>query len=227
VAAVEAELRIQRLDGFAPAPRRIRHAVSLPAPVLSVLGTETGRLETGGRAVEVSERHAEILVVLASRPAGLTAEHLAELVYERDDAVVTLRAEMVRLRRELETIDVGLVPLSRPYRLPKRLELDAHRVLGFLDRGAHKVALAGYAGPVLPSSVAPGVVALRTEVSGRLREALLTDASVETLLAYARTDEAAYDVEVWRACLRLLPPKSPKRAAVVRRLDFLETELGN
>jgi transcriptional regulator of acetoin/glycerol metabolism len=227
VAAVEAELRIQRLDGFSTAPRRVHHAVALPAPVLSVLGTDTGRLETGGRVVELSERHAEILVLLASHPDGLSAEQLAGLLYEREDSLVTLRAEMVRLRRELESIDASLVPLSRPYRLPRRLELDAHRVLGFLDRGAHKVALAGYAGAVLPGSVAPGIVALRGDVSERLRDALLTDASVETLLAYARTDEAAYDVEVWRACLRLLPPKSPKRAAVVRRLERIETELRN
>lgn len=227
VAAVEAELRIQRLDGFAAAPRRVRHAVALPAPVLSVLGTETGRLETGGRVVELSERHAEILVLLTSHPEGLSAEQLGALLYERDGSLVTLRAEMVRLRRELERVDASLVPLSRPYRLTKRLELDAHRVLGFLDRGAHKVALAAYAGAVLPSSTAPGIVALRSEVSERLREGLLTDASAETLLAYARTDEAAYDAEVWRACLTLLPPKSPKRASVVRRLERIEAELRN
>ena len=118
------------------------------------------------------------------------------------------------------------MPLSRPYRLSRRLELDAHRVLAFLDRGAHRVALGAYTGAVLPNSSAPGIVALREEVSSRLREALLTDASVDTLLAYARTDEAAYDAELWRACLRLLPPKSPKRASVVARLERIESELG-
>jgi hypothetical protein len=64
-------------------------------------------------------------------------------------------------------------------------------------------------------------------VSQRLREALLTDASAETLLAYARTDEAAWDVDVWRECLRLLPAKSPKRASVVQRLERIESELRN
>lgn len=226
VAAVEAELRIAQLD--APRRRAVHHAVSRPdaAPVLSVLGTEGGRLESSGRSIELSTRHAEILTLLAWHPEGISAEALGELLYERPGSEVTLRAEMVRLRRTLESVDPALAPLSRPYRLPRRLELDAQRVLAFLDRGAHKVALAGYAGALLPLSTSPGIRAIRQEVSGRLREALLTDASAETLLAYARTDEAAYDADVWRGVLRLLPPKSPKRASVVTRLERIEAELG-
>ena len=45
------------------------------------------------------------------------------------------------------------------------------------------------------------------------------------LAGRADVDEAAYDVEVWRACLALLPPKSPKRAAVVSRIERIEREL--
>ena len=54
---------------------------------------------------------------------------------------------------------------------------------------------------------------------------MMTDAAVDTLLSYARTDEAAFDIEVWRACLRMLPAKSPKRAAVVARIEHIEAEL--
>ncbi|MCU1424711.1 MAG: transcriptional regulator, partial [Microbacteriaceae bacterium] len=158
-------------------------------------------------------------------PEGLSAERLAALLYGRSDAVVTLRAEMVRLRRVIEAVDPTLVPVSRPYRLPRPLELDAARMLALLDRGTHRVALGTYAGPVLPTSTAPGVRDIRDEVSGRLREALLTDAAVDTLLAYARSDEAAGDAEVWNACLRLLPPRSPKRAGVVARLEQIEREI--
>ncbi|MDF1480233.1 GAF domain-containing protein [Leifsonia sp. H3M29-4] len=225
VAAVEAELRIRRLDEQADRPRRTpQRAVARPhaAPQLSVLGGEGGRLEVAGRAAELSTRHAEILTLLAWYPAGLTAESLAALL---DCSVETLRPEMVRLRKQLEAIDSSLVPLSRPYRLAQRLDLDAHRVLAFLDRGAHRVALAGYAGPVLPTSVAPGIRSIAAEVSTRLRDSLLSDAAVDTLLDYARTDEAAYDVEVWRAVLRMLPPKSPKRASVVTRIERIESEL--
>ena len=225
VAAVEAELRLRRLDEIASAPRRAPRPVAPPVPVLSVLGTDTGLLDVGGQRVELSLRHAEILTLLAVHPEGLSAEALADALHE-GGSTVTVRAEMVRLRKVLDALDPTLSPSSRPYRLHRRLELDAHRVLGFLDRGAHKVALGGYRGPVLPSSTAPGVVRLRDEVRARLRESLLESASADTLLDYARTDEASYDVEVWRAVLQVLPARSPKRASVVTRLERIEREVG-
>lgn len=226
VAAVEAELRIQKLDEERWRPRS-RASVTRPdaGPVLSVLGTDGGRLEFGGRSVELSTRHAEILALLVWHPEGLSAERLAALVYEREGAELTLRSEMVRLRKIVEKLDPSLIPLSRPYRLGRRCELDAHRVLAFLDRGAHRVALGSYSGQVLPTSSAPGIREIRSEVSDRLRDALLSGAGVDTLLAYARTDEAAYDAELWRECLRMLPPKSSKRAAVVARIERIEAEL--
>ena len=230
VAAVESEMRIRRLDELTSRPHRSRTVSSAPRvvapPVLSVLGSDVGRLLVGGRTTELSMRHSEILTLLAWHPGGLSVDRLAGLVYEREGSIVTLRAEMVRLRKVLQRIDESLVPLSRPYRLPARLELDAHRVLAFLDRGAHRVALGAYSGALLPTSAAPGIAEIRQELSQRLRDALLTDASAETLLTYARTDEAAYDADLWRTCLRMLPPKSPKRAAVVARLERIEAELG-
>lgn len=226
VAAVEAELRVQRLDDVAA--RRAPARPPVIRPELRVLGRDAGELVHGdlshdGGRHELSARHAEILTLLAWHRAGLSAERLSELLYGREDAVVTLRAEMVRLRRELPA---GLAPLSRPYRLPRGVDVDARRVLDFLDRGAHKVALGSYTGPVLPGSDAPGIVAIRDEVRATLREAMLADAAPDVLLAYARSDEAAYDLEVWRAALRILPPKSPKRASVVSRIERLEHELG-
>jgi len=230
VAAVESEMRIRRLDELTSRPHRSTTVLSAPRaiapPVLSVLGSDIGRIIVGGRTTELSMRHSEILTLLAWHPGGLSVDRLAGLVYEREGSIVTLRAEMVRLRKVLERIDDSLVPLSRPYRLPARLDLDAHRVLAFLDRGAHRVALGAYSGALLPTSSAPGIADIRRELSQRLRDALLTDASAETLLAYARTDEAAYDADLWRTCLRMLPPKSPKRAAVVARLERIEAELG-
>jgi hypothetical protein len=219
VAAVEAELRVKRLDDVAA--RRTPMRAPMIHPELRVLGRDLGELVHADGRVELSTRHAEIVTLLAWHRAGLSADRLSELLYGRDDAVVTLRAEMVRLRRELPD---ELAPLSRPYRLPRAVDLDARRVLDFLDRGAHKVALGSYAGAVLPGSDAPGVAAIRSEVGGALREAMLADAAPEVLLAYARSDEAVDDLEVWTACLRVLLPRSPKRAAVVARIERLERE---
>ncbi len=220
VAAVEAELRIRGLnERVARTPRRRAVAVR---PVLNVLGRDEGELEHGRERDTLGLRHAEILTLLARHPRGLSAERLAELVYGREDAVVTLRAEMVRLRR---SVPVSVTLDSRPYRLTSPLELDAHRLLGFLERGAHKVALGAYAGPVLPRSDAPGIVAMREELGAALRGAMLTDASADTLLEYARTDDAAFDLEVWNACLRRLPARSPKRTSVVTHIEMIENEL--
>ncbi|HAS33108.1 MAG TPA: transcriptional regulator [Microbacterium sp.] len=223
--AIESELLVARLRRRAEAPKR---RASRRAPVratLRVLGRDRAVLETGGASdptasVQLSARHAEILLMLATHRAGLSAERLGELVYG-DGATESLRPEMVRLRRVVESVAPALVPASRPYRLIVDLDTDAQHVVSLLDRGAHRVALAAYAGAVLPDSVAPGVEQVRASVSAALREALIEDASVDVLLAYADTDEAADDAEVLRLCLELLPARSPKRAGVVARLDRL------
>ncbi|WP_345062232.1 transcriptional regulator [Leifsonia kafniensis] len=250
VAAVEAELRLLRLEELLAAERRPAPSAaattrrpslarrSAAAPLLRVLGSGSARLSGSGvsdtdaigsdasRCLELSQRHAEILTLLAWHPNGLSAGRLAELLFGTDNSVVTVRAEMVRLRRVLEEAAPSLVPASKPYRLTRRPDVDAQQVLAFLDRGAHRVALGVYSGPLLPQSEAPGIGEIRAEVSSRLRDALLTDASAETLLDYARTDEAAFDAEVWRAALALLPPRSPKRAAVVARIELIDRTIG-
>ncbi|MFZ4895943.1 GAF domain-containing protein [Plantibacter sp. Mn2098] len=173
----------------------------------------------------LSPRHAEILTLLAWHQQGLSADRLTDLLYEADEAPVTLRAELVRLRKVLGRLAPSLVPESRPYRLPIALELDVHQVLSLLDRGAHRAALAAYPGPVLPESVAPGIVDLRTTVAGRLRESILSDASGDVLFQYATTVAAPDDTDVLLACLRLLPPRSPKRAGLVERIESINASL--
>ncbi|GAA4179858.1 GAF domain-containing protein [Gryllotalpicola koreensis] len=237
-AAAESQLLAQRLAQRPPMVEEPHRGVSKPsqqasrraarssavgvAPVLRVLGRDTGELDLGGRITPLSTRHATILALLAWHPQGLSSEALRELAYAEGAAEVTLRAELVRLRRLLAQAAPELTIEAHPYRLSKRLELDAHQVLALLDRGAHRVALAAYAGPPLPGSAAPGIADIREVLRRRLREALLTDAAADVLLQYAATPEGATDVAVLREALRQLPPHSPKRAAVVERLEVLE-----
>jgi hypothetical protein len=173
----------------------------------------------------LSARHSEILALLSTHPDGLSAEELSLLLYPGDGSAITLRAEMVRLRKVLQQLNPDAVPGSRPYRLPVDMVPDCGQVLSCLQRGAHRIALEIYRGAVLPRSEAPGIVELRNKVSLLLREAVLTDGSAESLLKYAELPEARDDVGVRRAALRLLPPRSPKRAAVVADLERLEAEL--
>ena len=119
----------------------------------------------------------------------------------------------------------AMVPSSRPYRLPRPLRLDAQDVLEQMERGAFRQGLQLYRGPVLPRSDAPAVRDLRARVSAVLREAVLTGAGPETLLQYLQLPEAANDVEAWRLALRLLPARSPRRAAIVAAVERIEREL--
>ena len=228
--AVESELLVGRLRARAqpPAPRRARRpaATATATTMLRVLGRDRALLDVAGpdsaTVTELSARHAEILLMLAVHREGLSAERLGQLVYGEDDAEGTLRPELVRLRKVLERVAPQLVPASRPYRLTAELHTDAHQVVALLGRGAHRVALAAYRGRVLPDSVAPGVEEFRESVRLALREALLTEASVDVLLAYADTDDGADDAEVLRLALEMLPARSPRRAGLVARLEKLE-----
>lgn len=232
--AVEGELLVARLRARAAttAPISVRRGSSrrvVRAPettTLRVLGRDRGLLEVTGAGVEtlaeLSGRHAEILLMLAVHRQGLSAERLTELVYGPDAGEGTLRPEMVRLRKVLERTAPHLVPSSRPYRLSAEVDTDAHQVISLLDRGAHRVALAAYRGRVLPDSTAPGVEEFRESVRIALREALLTEASVDVLLAYADTDDGADDADVLRLALEMLPARSPRRASLVARLEKLE-----
>lgn len=229
--AVESELLVGRLRARAqpPAPRRTQRpavAAATATTMLRVLGRDRALLDVAGpdsaTVTELSARHAEILLMLAVHREGLSAERLGQLVYGADAAEGTLRPELVRLRKVLERVAPQLVPASRPYRLTAQLHTDAHQVVALLGRGAHRVALAAYRGRVLPDSVAPGVEEFRDSVRLALRDALLTEASVDVLLAYADTDDGADDAEVLRLALEMLPARSPRRAGLVARIEKLE-----
>ena len=241
VAAAQAQLRVERLQLAAElargtARRRVTATASrgpgaggkegsLYRNSLQLLGRDQALLSLEGRTVVLSARHSEILALLSTRPDGLSAEELSLLLYPGDGSAITLRAEMVRLRKVLQQLSPDAVPGSRPYRLPVDMVPDCGQVLSCLQRGAHRIALEIYRGAVLPRSEAPGIVELRNKVSLLLREAVLTDGSAETLLKYAELPEARDDVGVRRAALRLLPARSPKRAAVVADLERLQAEL--
>lgn len=238
--AVEGELLVARLRARAAATApipvrrpswrstpRSRSAVRAPeTSTLRVLGRDRALLEVtsagGDTITELSGRHGEILLMLAVHRQGLSAERLSELVYGEHAGEGTLRPELVRLRKILERTAAHLVPSSRPYRLPAELDTDAHQVISLLDRGAHRVALAALRGPVLPDSVAPGVEEFRESVRLALRETLLTEASVDVLLAYLSTHDGEDDLEALRLTLEMLPARSPKRAALVARIARLE-----
>jgi transcriptional regulator of acetoin/glycerol metabolism len=229
--AVESELLIARLRARAETSPRAHHFAptrtrAAARATLHVLGRDRARLETASEheesVIELSARHAAILLMLATHRQGLSAERLTELVYGADVSPDTLRPEMVRLRKVLEQRMPELVPESRPYRLPVTLDTDAQDVMSLLDRGAHRVALTAYRGPVLPESTSPGVEEFRETVRAALREAMLSEASLDVLLSYAEIPEGQSDAEALRLALEMLPARSPKRPGLVARIERLE-----
>ena len=95
-------------------PRGGPSAARGPAGGLLELRVQAGRVlvSLGEWETPLSQRHAAILVNLATNPDGLSGEQLGEMVYGKDWKAVTLRAEVSRLRRLL-----GPVIGHDPYRL--------------------------------------------------------------------------------------------------------------
>lgn len=217
ISAIEAELR---LASFIPEFCSSRQRRS-PAH-LSVLGRNRGVLTCGGRPIELSLRHTELLMLLASQQRGMTSGELAWELYEHEAAEVTVRAEMSRLRKALP----GLVPAGRPYQLREELRTDAGDVAGCLERGSHRHAVELYRGPVLPNSSAPGIVELREGLHGWLRRSLIEHASADVLLTYAHSPDGRFDIEVWRACLARMPAESPRYTEVVAAIERIDRQLG-
>ena len=218
VAAVESELRwqqreqVQRGSGGRPSAPLQRMV-----PRLEVLGRERARLVLNAVPVELSLRHSELLLLLAEAAVageGRTAAQLAAECHPGDAALVTVRAELSRLRRLLGAQLVG----SRPYRLLGRVDSDLDQVRRLVARGSVGSALERYPGAVLPGSRAPGVAVARERVTALLREAVLRSRRPELLLRYSLLPEARDDAAVWQACFEVLPASSPRRAGAAAEL---------
>ncbi|KXP00147.1 GAF domain-containing protein [Tsukamurella pseudospumae] len=181
--AVEGQLAVLRLTEPAPAPSaRLRLLGGRPA------------LELDGREVPLTGRHADVLALLARHPEGLTADHLALLLDERDLDVVTVRAEVSRLRKTIGADFLG----SRPYRLLRPLASDAEEAATSIRAGRVADALAVYRGPLLPNSQAPGVARLRAELAGSLRSAVLASRDLGLLRRWLDLPDARDDEHGWR-----------------------------
>ncbi|MFG2957972.1 GAF domain-containing protein [Streptomyces sp. NPDC048291] len=187
------------------------------APALTALGRDEAELRLDGRRIRLGRRHSELLVLLSRHPEGLTGDELLCALYEDESVTpVTLRAELVRLRRLLGP---GLLA-SRPYRLSAPVESDATVVERRLEAGAVTAAAGAYTGPLLPGSQAPAVVRLRRRLADGLRAALIGCQDPDLLAEWAHAPWGEDDVEVWRALAAVRP------TAVVRsRLAALEAEL--
>ncbi|APE18365.1 transcriptional regulator [Mycobacterium sp. WY10] len=219
VVAVETHLALLRLTGgpVEAAP---------PRPRLAVLGSERPRWlvtdEFGHlRATTLTGRHADILVLLSRHPEGLSADHLAMLLDEKDLDGVTVRAEMSRLRKVVgaETVE------SRPYRLMVPITTDLGEVYEALDADDVAAALDRYPGPLLPQSVSPAIGRLRTELMMTLRAAVLSTGDPALLRRWLDSPDGRDDRDGWRALHDGTLPGSVQQAQARARLAGLDLDL--
>jgi transcriptional regulator of acetoin/glycerol metabolism len=219
VAAVEAELRIERLR---PSGGPSATPSGWAAPSLDVLGGHGATLRHGATTTRLSLRHSELVLLLAESGDGLTTAELGVALSDDEQAQVTVRAELSRLRAVLGPVQLA----SRPYRLTTALETDVERVRDDLAAGRLRRAVARYRGPVLPASTAPAVERLRDELHMHVRSCLLASDDADALLSFADTVHGRDDFAVWDRALSILPPSSPRHAQVVGHVRRLDAELG-
>ncbi len=221
--AVENHLALLRLSDAASEPAARK-------PHLVVLGGDRPRWVTTDcyghlRAASLTGRHADILVLLSRHAEGLSADHLAMLLDDKDLDVVTVRAEMSRLRKVIGAENLG----SRPYRLLAPITSDIGEVFDALDAGDVESALARYPGPLLAHSVSPAIGRLRTQLSATLREAVLSEHArgrSGLLRRWLELPEGRDDRDGWQALRDSDGLTAVARAQAGGHLAGLDFELG-
>lgn len=218
--AVENQLALLRLTGpAAPATEE--------GARLTVLGADRPRwqvTDAGGRpqASALTGRHADILVLLIRHPEGLSADHLAMLLDDKDLDVVTVRAEVSRLRRVIGNTYIE----SRPYRLMAPVASDMGDVYDALEAGNISAALDAYSGALLPQSVSPAIARLRTELSASLREAVLAGGDLSLLRRWLALPDGRDDRRGWRILHDHAEADPVARAQARGHLAGIDSELG-
>ncbi|CAL9358160.1 hypothetical protein SUDANB121_00618 [Nocardiopsis dassonvillei] len=130
---------IRPRPGEQASPTTVTLDLSGTSPAVTVEGG------SGGWAHRPTPRHAELLLLLAVNRSGRTAAQLSQDVFGAVGHVVTVRAELSRLRRHL-----GGIVESRPYR--------------FSEDVVVRLTLPERPQDLLPGSLSPGVRELRSRM---------------------------------------------------------------
>lgn len=206
--------RVAQLEPFADGYLlRATAGGELPTLALNLLGDGPPTACVGGRRVVLSLRHAEILALLALHPRGLTADQLSLHLYGDAGNPVTIRAEMHRLRTQLD-IPIG----AKPYRLDAPVEADVLDLRRLLAAGDPVALARAYPGPLLPRSEAPEIRRERDELEVQVRTCLLRHGSPQDLWAYAQTSSGRDDPQILERLTSGLPAADPRAAAARARL---------
>jgi hypothetical protein len=187
-------------------------------PPLSVrlLGRGRAEAELSGKRLKLGMRHSEIVTLLCANPEGMTSEELSEGVYGLHSHAGSIRVEISRLRKLL-----GDCIESERYRFRCAVNSDVGTVCGLLHRGEVRAAAARYSGPLLPRSLAPGVIAERDELEGWMRQSVMSGGDQEALWSWLQTPNGARDLPAWQRLLANLAFADPRRSLAAARVAQL------
>lgn len=186
---------------------------------LTLLGDAPPAMVVDGRRQTLTDRHAEILALLALHPDGLTSEQLTYHLYGDMGTQATTRAEIHRLRAQL-----GTILAIRPYRLRANVTADMLTVRAALRAGDVHRALAGYRGSLLPRSESPTIRAERDELHSAVRRAALDHGGGNEMWLLAETDLGRLDLELLDAAHQALDQDDPRRTMVAARANHILTD---
>jgi hypothetical protein len=173
-------------------------------------------LRRGGVVLPFAQRQAEVLALLALHPEGLSPEQLHDRLHgEAQVSLVTTKADVSHLRALL---DGGIA--RRRYRLDADITVDVVQLLQAVRVGDARRAADAYAGPLLPSSDAPGVREWRDVVDVAVRDLVLRSGDLEALLALG--EKLPYDVEVQAVAVATVPSHDPRSGWARARLRRAE-----
>jgi hypothetical protein len=110
---------------------------------------------------------------------------------------------------------------SERYRFRCAVNSDVGTVCGLLHRGEVRAAAARYSGPLLPRSLAPGVIAERDELEGWMRQSVMSCGDQEALWSWLQTPTGARDRPAWQRLLANLAFADPRRSLAAARVAQL------
>jgi len=101
------------------------------------------------------------------------------------------------------------------------LAVEAH-----LAAGDVVAAMRAYRGPLMPRSVAPGVVRLREDLESSLRRAVMEYDGPDLMSSWTRSAWGADDYGMWVAQGRAVGPNSPLLPLITGQIERLDAEFG-
>lgn len=215
------DVELEPLDeGYLLRPRAGASGAGAAELSLSLLGDGVPTAAVNGQHLELTLRHAEILALLVTHPAGLTAEQLALLLHGERGNPTSTRVEIHRLRNH-----VGHeVVRTKPYRIIAETTSDFAVVREAARHGDLDTAVHAYRGALLPRSESPEIREEREDLLATYRSSLLSAARPEPLWQFVLDADGRDDIEVLNALRTALPGDDPRHGAVAARLRRLASD---